>query len=82
MVIGTKYIGRKGGTMERELDLFSDCEYSLLEVGPYRINQVDDGMIDKRHTQETSIFIAEVSSEIIVYGEKQIFKVEETTKPL
>jgi hypothetical protein len=82
MVIGTKYIGRKGGTMETGINPFSDYVYSLLEVGPYRINQVDDDMIDKRHTQETFIIISEVCSEVIVYGEKKISKVEETTKPL
>lgn len=82
MVIGTKHVGRKGGTMERELNLYSDYDYSLLEIGPYRINQVDDDIMGKRYTQETSITILEVSSEIIVYGEKKISKVKETTKPL
>lgn len=82
MVIGTKYIERKGGTMKRELSLFSDYDYSLLEVGPYRINQVDDDMIDRRHTQETSITVSEVSSVIMVYGEKKTSKAEEIVRPL
>lgn len=76
-----KYIGKKGGKM-KDVNLYSDYDYSLLELGPYRINQVDDNMIGKRPTQETSIIISEASSEVIVYGEKKTSEAEEIFRPL
>ncbi len=66
--------------MKRYSDSVSDYDYSLLEVGPFRINQVDDNIVGKRITQETSIIISESSSEIIVYGEKMTSTSEETYK--
>ena len=68
--------------MKRDLHFFADYDYSLLEIGPYRINQVDDYIIDKRLTQETSIIIPEVSSEVVVYGEEKTSKAEEIAQPL
>lgn len=76
MGIGMKYIGKKGGKM-KDVNPYSDYDYSLLEVGPYRINQVDDYMIGKRTTQETSIIILEASSEVIVHGEKKTSEAKE-----